>query len=120
MEQTKNTPAVSATAHPATEREPNPTTFRRCACCGRRLPLSEFYVAARTGRPDSRCKQCRREASHRQRCKDKHDATPGCRRTYPVITEVDDPALRMSLIRRALRRVAESKERKRRREEEEF
>lgn len=119
MKQTKNTPAVSATALPLTERESaNPATFRRCTCCGRRLPLSAFYVSARTGRPDSRCKDCRRATSRLQRCKDACADTPDRPRTYLVITEVTDPALRLALIRRALRRVAESKARKRRREEE--
>lgn len=116
MKQTKNTPAVSVTAHPDTERESNPT-FRQCACCGRRLPLTAFYFMARTGRPDSRCKDCRREASRRQRCKDVLSPTPDTPRTYLVITEVDDPVLRLALLRRALYRVAESKARKRLRED---
>ena len=111
MKQTKNTPAVSATARPAGEREPA-NRLRQCPCCGRRLPLSAFYINVRTGRPDSRCKDCRREASRRQRCKDMLVDIPERPRSYTVITDEPDPDIRMALIRRALRRVAESKARK--------
>ena len=106
MKQTKNT--QGACAAPA-DREIERDARHQCTCCGRTLPLTEFYVNARTGRHDSRCKECRRESSRRQRTKDVMDCRTTGRRRYPVITETADPVLRMALIRRALRTVEEKK-----------
>lgn len=73
------------------------------------LPLTEFYINARTGRYDSRCKECRRESSRRQRNKEVLGKEPPARRRRTVITETADPAQRMALIRQALKKVSEMK-----------
>lgn len=77
------------------------------------LPLTEFYVNARTLRHDSRCKECRRESSRLQRTKNALAEQPARHRPYPVITEVADPAQRMALIRHALNTVRERSKGKR-------
>ncbi len=84
-----------------------------CGCCKRKLPLSDFYVLARTRRPDSYCKACRRQASNRSYRDGVRRDTRRVRRT--VITEVTDREERLRLIRQALaevqRRMAERKRR---------
>lgn len=98
------------------EDTPLQTEMRQCPCCHRQLPLTEFYVNARTGKPDSRCKACRRQASRIQRGKSALGPRTETRRSYLVLTEVEDRELRMTLIRHALRVVAESVRRRRERE----
>ena len=65
-----------------------------CGCCKRELPHEAFYTNKRTGTLDNYCKPV----------------------SYPVITEVKDPALRMLLILHARQVVAESISRKQEKE----
>jgi hypothetical protein len=91
---------------------------RHCKWCGRLLPIDRFTLT-RHGKPGGRCLDCRREA--KQEYENKRLARKRLRkRAKPlVITETDDPELRLALIRQALARVKESIARaeKRRREE---
>lgn len=87
--------------------------LRRCPCCGRLLTTDDFYVNARTGRPDSRCKDCRREASRIQRSRNMQSEGGKKRRRRVVITSIADRDTRLELIRKALRTVAEIRRLKR-------
>lgn len=96
-----------------------PLSVRRlCTRCGRRLPLAEFYRNAVSGRIDSHCKDCRREAGRRRRLRRTLETcTCTAPRPYPVITRLPDREERLRLIRKALQTVAESIRRRRERED---
>ncbi len=83
-----------------------------CGSCKRELPQECFYVT-KAGQRDRYCKECRRRHSA-QRYTTNRRAENRRRRTYPVITQISDPAVRLALIKRALQAVAQSVERRRR------
>lgn len=85
-----------------------------CGCCKRRLPVSAFYINKKTGRPDNYCKECRKSVSRARRKNEKHTLACGKEAERLLITTTEDPVLRRALILHALRVVAESIERKRR------
>ena len=74
-----------------------------CGCCKRELPHEAFYTNKRTGTLDNYCKECRKANTRKPV-------------SYPVITEVKAPALRMLLILHARQVVAESISRKQEKE----
>lgn len=84
---------------------------RTCGCCKRQLPISEFYVTNKK-RVDGYCKECRRARNSQTYRTGKRGKLK--RASYLVITEVSDKAVRMELIKNALRVVRESIARKRR------
>lgn len=98
----------------------------RCACCGRWLSLSEFYIRP-TGRPDSYCRECRREM-RRGRHGGRAFAEGDCVRPrfarlrvgYPLITDEPAGPSRLRMILHALdevrRRAEVARERRARRE----
>lgn len=47
---------------------------KMCPKCKRELPLSDFYLNKKTGRPYPRCKECSREASRKYRQSEKGQA----------------------------------------------
>ena len=90
-----------------------------CRCCGKNLPLEDFYVRGASLRPDSYCKACRRAAALRQREQRymlRLEQT--IRHTTPLITEEADATLRMGMILHARGVVFASKQRKRAKEAE--
>lgn len=90
-----------------------------CCCCGKNLPLEDFYVRGASLRPDSYCKACRRAAALRQREQRymlRLEQT--IRHTTPLITEEADATLRMGMILHARGVVFASKQRKRAKEAE--
>lgn len=90
-----------------------------CRCCGKNLPLEDFYVRTASLRPDSYCKACRRAAALRrreQRYMLRLEQT--IRHTTPLITEEADATLRMGMILHARGVVFASKQRKRAKEAE--
>lgn len=92
--------------------------YRTCGCCHKELPIEAFYLNKRTQHADSYCKECRKSATNnRYRNRKYANSQYG----YPVITQVTDPALRLSLILHAWQTVNESIARKRKklREKEE-
>ena len=70
----------------------------------------------RTRTTDSYCKECRKANARRHRNQDKSTLFENKSVSYPVITEVKDPALRMLLILHARQVVAESISRKQEKE----
>ena len=87
-----------------------------CGCCKRELPQEAFYMNQRTRTTDSYCKECRKVNARRHRNQDKSTLFENKSVSYPVITEVKDPALRMLLILHARQVVAESISRKQEKE----
>ena len=84
-----------------------------CSYCKRELPQEAFYVNKRNQTLDCHCKECRKKNSRKHRKTNKgriciEDNKP----SYPVITQVNDSAIRSALIRHALETVAESIQRK--------
>lgn len=81
---------------------------RRCQRCFRELPLSAFYTKDRQHTPDSYCKECRKVANRMRRkgkvCLPEAEDIPP---SYPVITRIEEPEVRMSLILHALQTVRE-------------
>lgn len=88
------------------------SNLRFCGCCHRELPIGSFYVDKRTLAPDYYCKECRRSRSNARYRRLLPASAP---LPYPVITEISDSSLRMSLIMNALNVVRESVLRKRKR-----
>lgn len=113
----RQTPVLEATEASVC---PSPLT-KRCRRCLRELPLSDFYLKNRLHTPDSYCKTCRKEDNRLRRkqrtCPAEAESSTAPR--YPLITDTDDPELRMSLIRHALQTVRASVLRKRKRRYEE-
>lgn len=66
-------------------------TRQTCACCKKLLPMSEFY---RSARKDNYCKKCRCEYNKRYQV-----TKSGKKRDYMVVTEIEDPMLRLEQIR---------------------
>ena len=90
---------------------PPSTPTRRCRRCFRELPLSDFYTKDRRNTLDSYCKECRRRANRLRRKRMPFPSdVPGV--GYPVITLIEDPAVRMAFILQALHTVRESTARK--------
>lgn len=98
----------------------------RCACCGRWLSPAEFYIRP-TGRPDSYCRECRREMRRGRHGRHVAVSSDGVhprfvrqRVGYPLITDEPDGPSRMRMILHALdevrRRAAVARERRARRE----
>ena len=85
-----------------------------CGNCHRELPLSDYYITR--GKRDNYCKHCRREAARDNYLEARRRSL--IRKPYIVITEVDDPEVRLLLIKKALQTVRQSIERKRQRERE--
>ena len=84
-----------------------------CNCCHRELPIGEFYINKSTGRADSYCKACRVRYKQQKR-KERLGSTGGSRkRTYPVITQIENREERLTYIFHALQVVRESRRRKR-------
>lgn len=94
------------------------TSLYVCKCCQQQLPSDAFYMNKRTHLPDYYCKACRKESSHKYRAQEKNITIENKPISYPVITEVKDPVLRMALIRHAQRVVTESIRRKQRKEKQ--
>ncbi len=84
-----------------------------CSQCGEQLQADAFYYSKKRGR-DRYCKQCRRKRSRKNYAAQAAENYERPRH-YQVITEIADPVLRHALIKNALRIVAESCERKRKR-----
>ena len=90
-------------------------TSRTCGCCHKELPIEAFYINKSTQKPDNYCRECRKSAtSHRY-----HNRKSSIKYGYPVITQVTDPDLRMTLILHAWQCVNESIARKQRKLHEE-
>ena len=85
-----------------------------CGCCKRSLPASAFYINKKTGLPGNYCKECRKSASRNGRKTEKLSLACNKEVSYPVITCTEDPVQRHELILDALKTVAASIERKRR------
>ena len=79
-----------------------------CGCCKRELPHEAFYTNKRTGTLDNYCKECRKANTRKRRDLRRCTSFENKPVSYPVITEVKDPALRMLLILHARQVVAES------------
>ena len=92
--------------------KPCEPVFYVCRKCQRRLPADAFYTHRLTLLPDCYCKECRREASRRQRKKHHVERLFDPRMPYPVITRTADPALRRELLLAAIAKVRESVRRK--------
>lgn len=90
--------------------------FRTCGCCHRKLSKDEFYLIKRTQRYDNYCKECRKSTTANHYRSIKFVNRP---RTYPIITRIADPTLRMSLILHALQTINESIARKQQKVREE-
>lgn len=84
------------------------TSLYVCKCCRQQLPSDAFYMNKRTHLPDYYCKACCKASSHQYRVQEKNIPIENKPISYPVITEVKDPVLRMALIRHALKVVAKS------------
>lgn len=69
-----------------------------CGCCKRELPHEAFYTNKRTGTLDNYCKECRKANTRKRRDLRRCTSFENKPVSYPVITEVKDPALRMLLI----------------------
>ena len=83
--------------------------LKTCVLCQQEKKITEFSINRR-GDVDSYCTLCRRAVSRRMYLQFRVGfLTP---RSYPVITETDDPERRMELIRRAKRTVQASIERR--------
>lgn len=87
-----------------------------CGCCKRELPHEAFYTNKRTGTLDNYCKECRKANTRKRRDLRRSTSFENKPVSYPVITEVKDPALRMLLILHARQVVAESISRKQEKE----
>ena len=87
-----------------------------CGCCKRQLPHEAFYTNKRTGALDNYCKECRKANTRKRRDLRRCTSFENKPVSYPVITEVKDPALRMLLILHARQVVAESISRKQEKE----
>lgn len=87
-----------------------------CGCCKRELPQEAFYINRCTRTVDNYCKECRKANTRRHRNQDKNILFENKPVSYPVITEVKDYALRMSLIRHAWQVVSDSIRRKQEKE----
>lgn len=85
-----------------------------CKQCGRELPQEFFYVNRQTQCLDIYCKGCRKEIS-RRRYNSGNWIRKEQRNRYShlVITQVEDPLVRMELILHALKVVRQSVEHKR-------
>lgn len=85
-----------------------------CKQCGRELPQEFFYVNRQTQCLDIYCKGCRKEIGRRR-----YNSGSWIRKeqrdkySYLVITQVEDPIVRMELILHALKVVRQSVEHKR-------
>lgn len=88
--------------------------LHECGNCHRKLPQSDYYITR--GKRDNYCKHCRREAARGSYIEARRRLL--IRKPYIVITEVDDPEVRLLLIKKALQTVRQSIERKRQRERE--
>ena len=86
-------------------------SIRTCPSCLRELHVEDFYINRKTQAPDYICKDCR-SAANKKRYLNSLPVNEA--RTYPVITDTQDRALRMELLLRARRLVNESIARKRR------
>lgn len=88
----------------------SPPLTRRCQCCGRELPLGEFYFKNHLHAPDNYCKQCRREANRLRRKAGARSMATGqdAEPRYPVITRTEDPETRRVLLLHALQVVRDS------------
>jgi hypothetical protein len=75
-----------------------------------------FYTNKRTGTLDNYCKECRKANTRKRRDLRRCTSFENKPVSYPVITEVKDPALRMLLILHARQVVAESISRKQEKE----
>lgn len=82
----------------------------------RELPHEAFYTNKRTGTLDNYCKECRKANTRKRRDLRRCTSFENKPVSYPVITEVKDPALRMLLILHARQVVAESISRKQEKE----
>ncbi len=87
-----------------------------CGCCKRELPVEAFYMNKRTHAPESYCKECKKTDTKKRRERQKNLCFENNSVSYPVIFEVKDPIVRMSLIQHACRVVAESISRKQKKE----
>ena len=88
--------------------------LHECANCHRELPQSDYYITR--GKRDCYCKLCRRNTARGTYIEALRRSL--VRKPYIVITEVDDPEVRLLLIKKALQTVRQSIERKRQRERE--
>lgn len=85
-----------------------------CKQCGRELPQEFFYVNRQTQYLDIYCKECRKEISRRRYNNGSWIRKEQRNRySYLVITQVEDPLVRMELILHALKVVRQSIEHKR-------
>ncbi len=102
------------------ERPSSGSRTRVCACCGKSLPISEFYQFGFNRTPDKYCKVCRRAASSGHRSGKLLDSLAAVRCSgRSLLTQESDPARRMELILQARKMVKESILRKRARLAEE-
>lgn len=86
-----------------------------CGHCHRELPVEAFYTDHSTQKPDRYCIACRKEIS-RTRYRELHSENK--KHKYPVITEINDRQLRITLIKHALKTVNESLTRKQQQQRE--
>lgn len=89
------------------------TTTHVCGCCKQELPVESFYFIKKSQQLDSYCKKCRKATSSNQRNKTNSLYFANRKRKHPVITDIKDRELRITLIIQAQQVVNESIERKR-------
>lgn len=89
---------------------------RVCACCKRKLPLSNFYQSGVGRTPDSYCKECRRQASRRYRDERSMERVGRLFHSKLTIMDEENQEVRMAMILAAKRMVSESVQRKQQRE----
>lgn len=89
-----------------------------CGCCKRELPREAFYTNKHTHVPDNYCKECRKANACKHRKRNKRALLENKKPSRQIITEVEDPELRMLLIRHALKVVADSIRRKQEKEKQ--
>ena len=80
----------------------------KCGNCHRELPQSDYYTTR--GKRDSYCKCCRKSVARGGYLQARRRSFT--RKSYLVITEIDNRDVRMMLIKNALQKVHESIERK--------
>lgn len=90
-----------------------------CGHCKRTLPLTAFYINKKTGLPQNYCKECRRAANRQSRLDEKMLAATDHDKKRVVITQIEDPMLRMHYLMKAINTVHESIRRKKARQKEE-
>ncbi len=97
----------------------NVEAYHTCGHCKRTLPLSAFYLNRQTGQPQNYCKECRCSVNRQSRMEEKLHKTENRKKERVILTQIEDPALRMQYLMKALSTVNENILRKKSRLKEE-